>query len=76
MSTINTLNNRFIPPESDEVLLRPDDVAAWINQSPVTLRRWRAEGRGPRFVLIERHPRYRTGDVRDYLASCEFGEIA
>ncbi|WP_335337306.1 helix-turn-helix domain-containing protein [Celeribacter marinus] len=36
------------------------------NIAPRTLERWRAEGRGPQFVRIGRHVRYRLTDIIDF----------
>ncbi|HHB81066.1 MAG TPA: DNA-binding protein, partial [Aliiroseovarius sp.] len=38
------------------------------NIAPRTLERWRAEGRGPRFVRIGRHVRYRQTDIEAFEA--------
>ncbi len=37
--------------------------------TPRTLERWRADGKGPRFVRIGRHIRYRQSDVLAFEAS-------
>lgn len=42
---------------STKLLSRRWDIA------PRTLERWRAEGRGPQFVRIGRHIRYRQRDI-------------
>ena len=36
------------------------------NIAPRTLERWRTEGRGPQFVRIGRHVRYRLTDIIDF----------
>jgi len=37
--------------------------------TPRTLERWRAEGKGPRFVRIGRHIRYGQSDIRAFEAN-------
>ena len=32
-----------------------------------TIRKWRAQGRGPRWIKVERGVRYRLSDVLEYL---------
>lgn len=36
------------------------------NIAPRTLERWRTKGRGPQFVRIGRHVRYRLTDIIDF----------
>ena len=47
------------------------DVARYCGVAPVTLRRWRLEGRGPRFVRLGRSVKYRLEDVEAWLKSRE-----
>jgi excisionase family DNA binding protein len=42
----------------DDVLLTPAETAALLKVHPSTLRRWRAEGRGPAYVRAGRGYRY------------------
>lgn len=53
---------------------RDVEVAELSGISAVTLRRWRAEGKGPKFVRIgERAIRYRRADVLAWLDSLDSG---
>jgi predicted DNA-binding transcriptional regulator AlpA len=47
------------------------DLSEQIGKSIVTLRRWRREGKGPKWVTIERSVRYRASDVDEWLRSLE-----
>lgn len=52
----------------DEVLLKPDEVARLCGVGSRTIRRWRTEGRGPKFrVLTPRVFRYDRSDVDEWL---------
>ena len=48
-------------------LLTEQQVAERLNCTKSALRRWRREGRGPRFVKIGRLVRYRQADVEDFI---------
>ena len=54
-----------------ERLYSPKDLSEKIGKSQVTLRRWRSEGKGPKFMVVERSIRYRESDVADWLRSLE-----
>ena len=56
---------------SDE-LLDTEAVARFAGLSPVTLRKWRMTGAGPRFVRLGRAVRYRKAAVDAFLAGREF----
>lgn len=49
--------------EQDTTLLSTKLLSRRWTIAPRTLERWRAEGRGPRFVRIGRHVRYRKADI-------------
>ena len=49
-------------------LLKERDVAAVLNIKIVTLRRWRWEGRGPRFVKVGAAVRYDPSDIESFIA--------
>jgi predicted site-specific integrase-resolvase len=49
-------------------MLNETAVAEALAVSVAALRRWRREGRGPRFVRLERCVRYSEGDVKNYLS--------
>ena len=49
------------------MLLNEKQVAELLCCTKSALRRWRREGRGPRFVKIGRLVRYRQEDVEDFI---------
>ena len=49
------------------MLLNETQVAQLLCCTKSALRRWRREGRGPRFVKIGRLVRYRQEDVEDFI---------
>lgn len=49
--------------EQEHTLLSTKLLARRWNIAPRTLERWRAEDRGPQFVRIGRHIRYRQTDI-------------
>ena len=51
------------------ILLTEYDVAARVNVSVGTVRRWRLLGRGPRYKKIGGLVRYEAGDVEEWLQS-------
>ena len=53
-------------------LLNTDDVANYTGLSPVTLRKWRMTGTGPRFLRLGRAVRYRKAAVDAFLVGREF----
>lgn len=52
-------------------LLTEKEVSDKLGRKPGTLRRWRAAGYGPAFVLIKRSPRYRAETVDEWIHSQE-----
>lgn len=48
-------------------LLRPVDVATRIGVPVGTLANWRCDGRGPRYLKVGRHVRYRVEDLEAWL---------
>ncbi|SFK77434.1 helix-turn-helix transcriptional regulator [Shimia haliotis] len=54
--------------EQDHTLLSTKLLSRRWNIAPRTLERWRAEGRGPQFVRIGRHVRYRQADIQAFEA--------
>ena len=50
-------------------LLREEEVAKQLHVSLAALRRWRVEGRGPRFIKVSALVRYRPEELEDWLAS-------
>lgn len=55
-------------PETD--LLNEHEVAAYVNLSVASVRRWRVLRTGPKFVKIGSAVRYKRGDVETWLNSC------
>ena len=54
-------------------LLTEDDVAKQLNLSLASLRRWRLEKRGPRFIKVGSLVRYRPEDIEAWLMSLPTG---
>jgi Helix-turn-helix domain len=67
-----------------EPLLTPWEAAAALRCSRTTLVHWRTTGKGPRFLRLGRHIRYRPADLEIFIASItrrstaepKFGESA
>jgi hypothetical protein len=69
--------NRSVPPPPpfdpttlpDNALLTAKELAGWLRLSVSTLESWRLRHRerGPPWVLVAGQPRYRMGDVRQWL---------
>lgn len=51
----------------DRALMDTADVAAFLHVPESTLRWWRAAGRGPAFIKVERAVRYRQEDLDTWL---------
>ena len=47
-------------------LLDSKAAGAWLGVTPYTMRRWRCEGKGPRWVKIGRLARYRRADLERF----------
>lgn len=54
-------------------LLTTDDLSGETKIEKRTFDQWRYLGRGPRFLKIGGHVRYRRADVDAWLAECERG---
>jgi hypothetical protein len=50
-------------------LLTEEEVAKHLHVSLAALRRWRLEGRGPRFIKVSALVRYRPEELEAWLAS-------
>ncbi len=48
-------------------LLTDKQVARLFNCTVFALRRWRREGRGPKFVRVQRMVRYRERDIEEFI---------
>ncbi len=55
--------------EITESLIRPTDLAELIGVPVATLANWRCAGKGPPFLKVGRHVRYRPRDVEMWIAS-------
>jgi excisionase family DNA binding protein len=51
----------------DQPLWDDDRTGEFLGVSVGTLANWRYQGRGPRFVKVGRHVRYRRADVESWL---------
>ena len=47
----------------------PAQLSAYLNVPEGTLRNWRYHRKGPKYVRVENHVRYRRRDVEQYLAA-------
>ena len=54
-------------------LLTEQDVSRQLHVSLATLRRWRLEGRGPKFIKVSSLVRYRPEELEEWLASQPVG---
>jgi predicted DNA-binding transcriptional regulator AlpA len=63
------------PPTATEIeaLLDEKEISRILRVSTGTLRAWRCEGRGPRFVKMGQMVRYSRQDVRAWLAQLPTG---
>lgn len=48
-------------------LIKPEDAASRLCLSSATLRKWRWEGKGPRFIKVGRKVAYRESDVTAFI---------
>lgn len=51
------------------VLMSPEDVSAYLGVPEGTLANWRYQGRGPAFLRVGRHVRYRAEDVAEWIGA-------
>jgi predicted DNA-binding transcriptional regulator AlpA len=54
-------------------LLTEKDLSRLLPISLHALRRWRSEGRGPRYIKVGPLVRYRPEDIDEFLDSCPSG---
>jgi predicted DNA-binding transcriptional regulator AlpA len=52
-----------------ETLLNTEQVAEQLGLAPITLRKWRVEGFGPKFVRCGSNVRYLSADVAAWIAA-------
>lgn len=55
--------------DKPEALGEPSEVAEVLGIPPHTLDVWRSQGKGPDYLKVGRHVRYRWSDVNAWLAS-------
>lgn len=61
---------------TDDDIVTEEDFAAEIGKSPVSVRRYRAQGIGPRFVKLGRGIYYRRAAIREWLLANETASSA
>lgn len=49
------------------------EVASYLGVPPATLTQWAHKGKGPRYVIVGRHARYRWEDVEKWLSEQQQG---
>lgn len=54
-----------------EKLIDENTVAIWLNKNIQTLRNWRVDGKGPKFVKDSRSVNYQVGTIRNWIKSKE-----
>jgi hypothetical protein len=68
------------PTPVSPTLLSTADVASLLGLQPQTLRKWRLEGRGPRYVRLgesySARVTYQLADLQDWLAQRTFANTA
>ena len=70
MSYPDCMNHNLTP-----VLLNDVEAADYLTVSVSSLRRWRGERKGPRFIRIEGVIRYSSHDLDEYLAAQTEGGV-
>jgi hypothetical protein len=67
-------------PTTSTTLLPSPQAAAWLGVKPQTLRKWRCQGKGPRFVRMGIGPQspaaYRLADLEVWVESRSFQSTA
>ena len=70
MSSPTDQRSPFELPSNPETLVDEQGVADYYDVERSTIRTWRYEGRGPRYILVAGNVvRYRVGDLLDHNAS-------
>ncbi|MFE7837345.1 helix-turn-helix transcriptional regulator [Streptomyces sp. NPDC057474] len=57
-------------------LAAPEEVADFLGLPIATLAQWRYLGKGPRWIKVGRHVRYRVSDVEQWLSQNASGGTA
>jgi len=81
LATVRGATQQPCPPTpASTTLLSTADVASLLRLRPQTLRKWRLEGRGPRYVRLGEsyaaRVTYRLADLQDWLAQRTFAHTA
>ena len=63
------MSEQSLPEHPRKPLLMDTDVAVLTGASISSVRKWRLQGRGPRFLRLGGAIRYRESDVLDYVTS-------
>lgn len=78
LSILGSANNEPLPPQKTkyseldrEDTITEEELAQWINKNIQTLRNWRVDGKGPKFIKDLRSVNYRVGTVIDWIKSRE-----
>jgi predicted DNA-binding transcriptional regulator AlpA len=73
-------SSRNLEPDNSEIamtaLLTETEVSRVLRVSLATLRKWRVDKRGPRYIKIGPLVRYQLDDLREWLSSLPTGGIA
>lgn len=69
--TIKDAEDKPISSYDREDIITEKVLAKWINKNVQTLRNWRGEGKGPKFIKDSRNVNYRVGTVIDWIKSRE-----
>ena len=63
----STPDRQHVGLEIMATLLTPDEVSRYLGIPQGTLANWRYQGRGPAYVRLGRHVRYRARDVDEWV---------
>ena len=75
-ATTETVNKETSPTTQRFVPMAEQQVADLLGMSVKTLRAWRLQNRGPRFVRFGRSVRYYLHDIEAYIQRCEVATMA
>ncbi|MEJ0010182.1 MAG: helix-turn-helix domain-containing protein [Alphaproteobacteria bacterium] len=63
-------NSTIQPQKHLSPWMTTEQAAEYMCCNPITVRRWRTEGKGPRFVTVNRHTiRYHIDEIEAFLKS-------
>ena len=63
----STSDRQRVRPLAMAPLLTPDELSRYLGVPTGTLTNWRYQGRGPAFVRLGRHVRYRGRDIDEWV---------